>query len=127
MKARLGADHPDTLTCMDNLASGYIDAGKPALALPLCQEAAAGIEKRRLQHPDADTIFDRLIHCHDLLKQFDQAEAWRRKWPALVKEHAGADSIAYEKVLGPYAYYLVQRQKWAEAEPVMREYLALRK
>ncbi|HMP04115.1 MAG TPA: serine/threonine-protein kinase, partial [Gemmatales bacterium] len=34
----LGADHPDTLTSMNNLASGYRAAGKLDLALPLYEE-----------------------------------------------------------------------------------------
>ena len=37
-KAKLGPDHPDTLTSMGNLASAYQDAGKLDLALPLFEE-----------------------------------------------------------------------------------------
>ena len=38
MKAKLGPDHPDTLTSMNNLAVAYLDAGKLDLALPLLEE-----------------------------------------------------------------------------------------
>jgi len=36
--ARLGPDHPDTLTSMNNLARAYLIAGKLELALPLYEE-----------------------------------------------------------------------------------------
>ena len=37
-KAKLGPDHPDTLTSMNNLAMAYQAAGKLDLALPLFEE-----------------------------------------------------------------------------------------
>ena len=37
-KAKLGPDHPDTLSSMNNLASGYQAAGKLDQALPLYEE-----------------------------------------------------------------------------------------
>jgi tetratricopeptide (TPR) repeat protein len=89
-KAKLGRDHPDTLTTMNNLASGYRDAGKLDLALPLFQQAAEGIEKRQFMHEHAGSIIGNLIACHERLKQYDQAETWRRKWLAVVKERSDA-------------------------------------
>jgi serine/threonine protein kinase/tetratricopeptide (TPR) repeat protein len=127
MKARRGRDHPDTLACMGNLAAVYLSAGKPDLALPHFQEAVAGVEKQRFQHPHAVSIVTNLIACLERLQQFDQAETWLRKRLALIKEQAGADSVAYATALGELASFLVQRQKWAEAEPVLREDLAIRK
>ena len=41
MKAKLGPDHPDTLTSMNNLAMGYQAAGKLDKALPLYEETLA--------------------------------------------------------------------------------------
>ena len=123
---KLGADHPYTLLSMNNLAMGYRSAGKPDLALPLFREAAAGIEKRRFQHEHAGLIVNNLIDCHEQLKQFDQAEAWRRKGLAVVKERSGADSPPYAGELAALGSNLIQQKKWADAEPVLRESLALR-
>ena len=81
-QAKLGPDHPDTLVTMNNLASAYRDSGKLDLALPLFQQAAAGIEKLRFMDEHARSIIENLIACHEQLKQFDQAETWRRKWQA---------------------------------------------
>jgi len=125
-KAKLGADHPDTLVSMNNLAFGYRDAGKVDQALPLLKEAAAGIEKRRFRHEYAGRIVSNLISCHEQLKQLDQAEAWRRKWLAVVKERAGAYSLPYAGELAGLGGNLLQQKKWNDAEAVLRECLPIR-
>jgi len=125
-KNKQGADHPDTLTRMNNLAYGYQDAGKLDLALPLFQGAAAGVEKRRFQHEYAGTIVGNLIRCYDRLKRFDEADVWRRKWVAFVKECAGAESLPYADQLAFLGFHFLQRKKWSDAETVLRESLAIR-
>jgi serine/threonine protein kinase len=52
-QAKLGADHPDTLTSMNNLALGYRAAGQLAKALPLYEETLK-LRKAKLgaDHPD---------------------------------------------------------------------------
>jgi tetratricopeptide (TPR) repeat protein len=53
MKAKLGADHPDTLTCMSNLATNYYALSRYADALKLHEETLA-LRKAKLgpDHPD---------------------------------------------------------------------------
>jgi tetratricopeptide (TPR) repeat protein len=53
MKAKLGADHPHTLTSMNNLAIAYRDANQLDLALPLFEETLK-LRKGKLgaDHPD---------------------------------------------------------------------------
>jgi tetratricopeptide (TPR) repeat protein len=111
---------------MNNLALGYQDAGKLDLALPLYEQAAAGIEKRRFQHENAGVIVGNLIGCHERLKQLDQAESWRRKWLAVVKERSGADSLPYAGELAALGLNLLQQKKWTDADTVLRDCLALR-
>jgi tetratricopeptide (TPR) repeat protein len=111
---------------MYNLARGYQAAGKFDLALPLVEEAAAGIEKRRFQHENAGLIVRNLIHCQERSKHFDQAEASRRKWLAVVKERSGADSLPYAGELAALGQNLLQQKKWTDAEAVLRGCLALR-
>ncbi len=125
-KAKLGEDHPDTLRSMNNLAMGYQAAGKLDLALPLFQEVVEGMEKRHFQHQYAGLSVANLSGCHEQLKQFDQAETWRRKWLAVVKERSGADSLPYAGALAGLGLNLLQQKKWTDAEPVLRESLAAR-
>jgi tetratricopeptide (TPR) repeat protein len=125
-KATLGPDHPDTLSSMNNLAAAYRDADKLDMALPLFMEAAAGMEKRQFHHEYAGPIVNNLIGCHEQLGQFEQAESWRRKWLAVVKDRAGADSPAYAGALAALGLNLLQQHKWTDAEAVLRECLAIR-
>ncbi|MCS6849664.1 MAG: tetratricopeptide repeat protein [Gemmataceae bacterium] len=125
-QAQLGADHPDTLRSMNNLAGGYRDAGQLDKALPLFQEAAAGMERRRFRHQYAGWTVNNLIDCHERLQQFEQAEARRRKWLAHVKEQVGPAHPAYAGELAALGLLLLKQQKWAEAEAVLRECLAIR-
>jgi serine/threonine protein kinase len=126
-KAQLGADHSDTLTNMNNLAAGYRVTGKTDLALPLYQEAAAAVEKGHFQHMYADLIISGLCDCHEGLQQLNQAETWRRKWLAVVKERSGADSVLYATALASLGWNLLGQQKWTDAEAVLRDCLAIRR
>jgi serine/threonine protein kinase len=125
-KARRGADHPQTLTTMNNLAAAYLAARKPDQAMTLLREAAAGIEKRRFQHQYAELIVKGLINGYEWHKQFDQGESWRRKWLAVVKERSGAESVPYVGELEALGLNLLRQQKWTDAEPVLRDCLAIR-
>ncbi len=53
--ARLGPDHPDTLSCMRRLATGYQDAGKVDLVVPLFEETLA-LMKGKLGPDHLDTL-----------------------------------------------------------------------
>jgi tetratricopeptide (TPR) repeat protein len=125
-KAKLGADHLYTLGAMHNLAMGYRAAGKHDLALPLVLEAATGMEKRCFRDDQAGECVNSLVLCYEHLKRFGEAEVWRRKWLAVVKEQSGADSLPYAGELASLGLNLIQQKKWSEAETVLRDCLAVR-
>jgi tetratricopeptide (TPR) repeat protein len=53
VKAKLGPDHPNTLTSMNNLAGGYWSAGQLDKSVPLFEETLKVQEKKLgRQHPD---------------------------------------------------------------------------
>jgi serine/threonine protein kinase/tetratricopeptide (TPR) repeat protein len=124
-KAKEGPDHPRTLAAMNNLGSAYRSAGKLDKALPHFREAATIVEKRRFELQGAETVMINLIVPLEELKQFDEAEAWRRKWLAVVKGRAGADSPQYGGELGMLGANLRRQDKWTDAESVLREALTI--
>jgi hypothetical protein len=95
-------------------------------ALPLFEQAATGFAKRGFQHKYAGTIVPNTSAAYERAGQLDKAEGWRRQWLAAVKQQAGADSPAYAGELAALGLNLLQQKKWAEAEPILRECLAIR-
>ena len=104
----------------------YQADGKPEQALPLFQQAAVGIEKRQFVDPYAGPMVGDLRDCHERLKQFEQADAWQRKWLAVVKKRSGADSVPYAAELAFFGMNLLKHKKWTDAEAVLRDCLAIR-
>nr|AAX07521.1 putative serine/threonine protein kinase [Gemmata sp. Wa1-1] len=124
--AKFGPDHPTTLHKIDDLASAYQDAGQLDLALPLFERAAIGVEKRQFKQEHAQQLISNTIRAYEAAAQHDKAEAWRRKWLAVVKERSGAGSRPYADELAALGSNLLQQTKWADAEPVLRECLTNR-
>jgi len=122
---KYGLEHRHTLSAINQLAEAYQAAGKLAQAQPLFHRAAVGIEKDQFQHPEAGRIVGNLSDCHELLDQYAEAEIWRRKWLAIVKQKSGIESTAYGEELRSLGLILLHRQKWLEAETVLNESLAI--
>jgi WD40 repeat protein/tetratricopeptide (TPR) repeat protein len=57
---------------------------------------------------------------------YDQAEPWLRNWLGTVKATSGPASLVYAGGLASLGLSLLDRKKWVDAEPVLRECLALR-
>jgi len=76
-------------------------------------------------HSDARQIIDNLCVCQEGLQQYDQAEVWRRKWLAAVKENGRTESEAYAEDLMSLGSNLLAQNKHAEAEAVLRECLGI--
>jgi tetratricopeptide (TPR) repeat protein len=122
----LGADHPNTLTTLCSLARAYQDAGQLERALPLFEEAASGMERLQFQHEHAAAVIANTARAYEAAHQFGKAENWLRKWLAVVKTRAGAESSAYARALAILGLNLLQQKKWSDADAVLRECLALR-
>src|SRR5262249_8412001 len=95
-------------------------------AIALFEQAATGIAKRRFQHVYSDRIIGNTIAAYQRAGQFDKAEGWQRQWLPVVKQKAGADSPAYAGELAALGLNLLKQKKWADAEPILRESLAIR-
>jgi tetratricopeptide (TPR) repeat protein len=123
---KLGADHPNTLLVLNGLAVTYQAAGRLNEALPLFEQAATGIAKRRFQHVYAGVIIGTTSAAYEQAGQLDKAEGWRRQWLAIVKQQAGADSPACAGELAALGLNLLHQKRWADAESILRECLAIR-
>jgi serine/threonine protein kinase len=125
-KARLGPEHPETFTSMNNLALGLYSAGKLDEALAHWEESAAGIARRGFQHQFAGRIVSNTASAYERARQFDKAEVWRRRWSSFVKESKGPMSPTYASELASLGNNLFLQRRFAEAESVFRECLAIR-
>ena len=126
-KARLGPDHPDTLDTMNRLAIGYRDAGRFEKALPLLEQSLA-LRKAKLRpgHPDTLTSMTNLAEGYQAAGRLGRATSLHEEVTVLWKREAGPDSWRYAFALASTGWCLLQEQRWAEAESVVREALGLR-
>ncbi len=122
-----GGNHPTTLHTLSHLARAYLDAGQVDKALPLAEQAAAGLERLRFADIEAGLIVLTVCDCYVRLGRHDRAEVWRRKWLAVVREKEGPDSVKYARELVELGANLLAQKRYAEAEPVLRDCLAVRR
>jgi tetratricopeptide (TPR) repeat protein len=92
MKANLGADHPNTLASMNNLASAYGDVGKRDLAVPLYEETVK-LKKAKLgaDHPDTLVSMSNLASAYQGAGKLDLALPLFDETLKLRKAKLGAD------------------------------------
>jgi tetratricopeptide (TPR) repeat protein len=91
-KAKLGADHPVTLTSMNNLAVSYQAADKLDLALPLFEETLK-LNKAKLgaDHPDTLNSMNNLASAYQAAGKLDQALPLLEETLKLYKIKLGPD------------------------------------
>ena len=123
----LGIDHPDTLTSMNSLALAYRDAGKLDLALPLSEET---LKRRRAKlgpdHPNTLQSMNNLALAYQAAGKLDLAlplfeETLKLRKPILGPDHP--DTVGTMAQLGSL---LIEKRLFTEAEPLLRECLAIR-
>jgi serine/threonine protein kinase/tetratricopeptide (TPR) repeat protein len=121
----LGGQHPNTIPTLWDLAGAYKTTFGPSKALPLYQQAATSLEKLNFEHSYADLILDAFSRCLEDLKQFEQAERWRRVNLKVIGRQFGAESVDYAEELIRIGSLLLQQGKPAAAEPILRQALAI--
>ncbi len=78
------------------------------------------------EHPNALIFMGNLASAYDELKQFDKAELLFREELRLMKQKSGVVSPAYAGALASLGLNLLHQKKWRDAEPLLRECLAIR-
>ncbi|MBI5693265.1 MAG: tetratricopeptide repeat protein [Verrucomicrobia bacterium] len=123
----LGPEHPNTLVSMSNLALAYDSQGKDAEAAALHAQTLE-TRKRVLgpEHPDTLMSMNHLANFYQKVKDFPKAETLHRERLELTLQKEGADSSSAASARAALGRNLLAQQKFAGAEPLVREALAIR-
>jgi hypothetical protein len=126
-RSRLGPDHPSTLRAQANLGVNYRDAGRLDDALPLLEGAVDWAYKRPGGFPAEFAWVPRtLVETYNRAHLFAKAEPLYRQSLANATKQFGADDLRTAVAGSQLAWNLLQQRKWVEAEPVLRDCLAVR-
>jgi tetratricopeptide (TPR) repeat protein len=128
MKAILGADHPDTLLSMNNLAQAYQAAGKLERALPLLEETLP-LMKAILgaDHPDTLMSMNNLAQGYKAASKLDRALPLLEETLRLRKARLGVDHPQTLLSMNNLALGYQAAGKLDRALPLLEEALQLRK
>ncbi len=126
-ESKLGPEHPDTLICRTQLASALFSAGRYAEAIPLHE---ATLKARELKlgrgHPDTLTSRVGLAGTFEALDRWADAELLRRQNLSCRRAAETPDQLLLASDLVELSRDLVQQGKSSEAEPLLRECVAIR-
>jgi eukaryotic-like serine/threonine-protein kinase len=127
-KAKVGPDHPDTLTSMNNLSAAYKAAGKPDLALPLYEETLK-LRRAKLDpdHPDTLISMNNLALVYKAAGKLDVALPLFEETLKLKKAKFGPDHPDTFTSMGNLAAGYHAAGKLDLALPLYEETLKLRK
>jgi serine/threonine protein kinase/tetratricopeptide (TPR) repeat protein len=120
--AKLGRGHPDTQSTVANLGVNYKDAGRVAEAVPLLEEAYQASKKHARLRWVCKPLFDAYVLAgkpHDAVKLLDEVVAEARS-------QLPKDSPQLAGHLAQICLVLLEMKRYAEAEPLLRECLAIR-
>jgi serine/threonine protein kinase/tetratricopeptide (TPR) repeat protein len=126
-KAALGPDHPDTLDAMTGLANAYWSAGRLAEAVSLYEEALA-LERVKLgpDHPTTLNSLETLASAYRDAGRFAEAVFLFEEVVRLSTAGPGADDLRVASAKMGLGQTLIYLRKYGEAEPPLREGLAMR-
>jgi tetratricopeptide (TPR) repeat protein len=120
-----GTEHPNTLAAIYNLALAHDGAGQPGNAVSLLEGTLEKV-KARLgpSHPRTlDTMY-KLALAYQSAGRLEQAERLLRDWLEW-RQKDGPEALAAEG-LAALGWNLLKQQRYAAAEPILRQCLALR-
>ncbi|WP_334812889.1 tetratricopeptide repeat protein [Nostoc sp.] len=127
-KKRLGEEHPDVATSLNNLARLYYSQGKYSKAEPLYQEALAlWCKLLGEEHPDVATSLNNLAALYDSQGRYSQAEPLYQKVLTLRRKLLGEEHLDVATSLNNLAALYDSQGRYSQAEPLYQKVLTLRR
>jgi eukaryotic-like serine/threonine-protein kinase len=121
-QSKLGRDHPDTLETLANLGVNYKDAGRFEEAFPMLEEAfRASTKHKKLSWVSAQLLFGYLE-----AGQPERAAALVKVVLPEARKAIPKESALLAQQLATFGMILLQAKAFTEAEPLLRESLAIR-
>jgi serine/threonine protein kinase len=122
-----GANHPATLQDAINLAVNYRDAKRLADAAKVIDEWLPRVRANLgIAHPTTQHGIRTALSIYDATGQFDKAAKLRAEFLPLVRKQLPPDDPGLAGLLAQFGMNLLKAGKPADAEPVLRECLAIR-
>ncbi|MEH1831060.1 MAG: tetratricopeptide repeat protein [Nostoc sp.] len=125
---RLGLEHPDVVTSLNNLAGLYISTGRHSEVEPLYQQALS-LTKRLLgdNHPDVLTSLNNLAGLYKSTRRYSEAKPLFEQALELSKRLLGDNHPDVVTSLNNLAALYHSTGRYSEAEPLYQQALSLRK
>ncbi|BBD60135.1 NB-ARC domain-containing protein [Nostoc sp. HK-01] len=127
IKHRLGAEHPDVATSLNNLAGLYESTGRYSEAEPLHQQALA--LRQRLfgkEHPHVASSLNNLALLYESTGRYSEAEPLYQQALELCQRLLGKEHPHVASSLNNLAGLYESTGRYSEAEPLYLQALALR-
>ncbi len=121
-EARFGRQHPDTQHTVANLGVNYKAAGRLKEAIPLLEEAHESAKR----FPAHRWVGGQLIDGYRKAGENAKLADLLRERMTKARESLPKDSPELARVLVQFGLILLQQMQWTEAEPLLRECLAIR-
>jgi serine/threonine protein kinase/lipopolysaccharide biosynthesis regulator YciM len=125
LTSKLGSDHPYTIMTVANLGINYRESGQTKEAIPLLVEALERARKRPEGFNQLAKITSDLALTYDQAELFDQAEPLYRTALDDTRKQRGADHPEFATQLALLSRNLLRQKKYADAEPILRDCLAI--
>src|SRR5262249_39780118 len=119
---KLGRDHPKTLQALANLGVNYKDAGKLKEAIPLLEEALQASQK----DPQLGWVVNPLLDAYARAGENAKAASLIQEVLPAARKALPPDSAELAVLLAQGGMALLNLEKWAEGEPLLRECLTIR-
>ncbi|MBD2162889.1 tetratricopeptide repeat protein [Calothrix membranacea FACHB-236] len=127
-KKRLGEEHPDVASSLNNLASLYESQGRYSEAEPLYIQALA-LRRKLLgeEHPDVASSLNNLAGLYYFQGRYSEAEPLYIQALALMRKLLGEEHPDVASSLNNLALLYESQGRYSEAEPLYIQALALRR